>query len=55
VSKAIDTTGTPTVRFDGSVATDTVLRQLLPYMKYCGIPTQAIQASDNAVCNTAVG
>ncbi len=55
VSKAIDTTGTPTVRFDGSVATDTVLRQLLPYMKYCGIPTQAIQASDNAVCSTAVG
>ncbi len=55
VSKAIDTTGTPTVRFDGSVATDTVLRQLLPYMKYCGIPTRAIQASDNAVCNTAAG
>lgn len=55
VSKAIDTTGTPTVRFDGTVATDTVLRQLLPYMKYCSIPTRAIQASDSAVCNTAVG
>ena len=55
VSKAIDTTGTPAVRFDGSVATDTVLRQLLPYMKYCGIQTRAIQASDNAVCNTTVG
>lgn len=55
VSKAIDTTGTPAVRFDGSVATDTVLRQLLPYMKYCGIPTKAIQASDNAVCSTAAG
>ncbi len=55
VSKAIDTTGTPTVRFDGSVATDTVLRQLLPYMKYCGIPTKTIQASDNAVCSTAAG
>ena len=55
VSKAIDTTGTPAVRFDGSVATDTVLRQLLPYMKYCGIQTRAIQASDNAVCNTTAG
>lgn len=55
VSKAIDTTGTVTVRFDGSVATDTVFRQLLPYMKYCGIQAKAIQASDNAVCNTAAG
>ena len=53
VSKAIDTTGTVAVRFDGSVATDTVFRQLLPYMKYCGIQAKAIQASDNAVCNTA--
>lgn len=55
VSKAIDTTGTVAVRFDGSVATDTVFRQLLPYMKYCGIQAKAIQASDNAVCNTAAG
>lgn len=55
VSKAIDTTGTVAVRFDGGVATDTVFRQLLPYMKYCGIQAKAIQASDNAVCNTAVG
>lgn len=55
VSKAIDTTGTVAVRFDGSVTTDTVFRQLLPYMKYCGIQAKAIQASDNAVCNTAAG
>lgn len=55
VSKAIDTTGTVAVRFDGGVATDTVFRQLLPYMKYCGIQAKAIQASDNAVCNTAAG
>lgn len=55
VSKAIDTTGTVAVRFDGTVATDTVFRQLLPYMKYCGIQAKAIQASDNAVCNTAAG
>ena len=55
VSKAIDTTGTVAVRFDGSVATDTVFRQLLPYMKYCGIQAKAIQASDNVVCNTAAG
>lgn len=55
VSKAIDTTGTVAVRFDDSVATDTVFRQLLPYMKYCGIQAKAIQASDNAVCNTAAG
>ena len=55
VSKAIDTTGTVAVCFDGSVATDTVFRQLLPYMKYCGIQAKAIQASDNAVCNTAAG
>lgn len=55
VSKAIDTTGTVAVRFDGSVATDTVFRQLLPYMKYCGIQAKVIQASDNAVCNTAAG
>ena len=55
VSKAIDTTGTVAVRFDGSVTTDTVFRQLLPYMKYCGLQAKAIQASDNAVCNTAAG
>lgn len=52
---AMNTTGTVTIQFGSGANTASVLQQLLPYMKYCGIPADRINAADTAVCNTAIG
>ncbi|MCD8356206.1 MAG: Ig-like domain-containing protein [Clostridia bacterium] len=53
VCNAMNTTNSVTIRFGSSAKTTAVLQQLLPYMKYCGIPAKAISAGDIPVCNTA--
>ena len=55
ISRGINTTNAVTVRFGSNTNTAAVLQQLLPYMKYCGIPAYAISAGDLPVCNTAAG
>lgn len=50
VAAALNATGTVTVRFGSSAQTTAVLRQLLPYIKYCGIPVRALGAGDTPVC-----
>ena len=49
---AINRTGSVTVRFDSSANTASVLQQLMPYMKYCGIPARGIGAGDTPICQT---
>ena len=49
---AINRTGTVTVRFESSAETASVLQQLMPYMKYCGIPARGISAGDTPICQT---
>lgn len=46
---AINTTGNVTLRLDGSTAA-TTLQQLLPYMRYCSIPTKGLSTGDTPVC-----
>ena len=48
--KALDTTGTITLRLDSSATTTNTLQQLLPYMQYCGIPAKGLSAGDTPVC-----
>ena len=48
--KALDTTGSAVLRLDSSAATATTLQQLLPYIKYCGIPVKGVSAGDAPVC-----
>ena len=55
ICRGINTTNAVTVRFGSNTSTAAVLQQLLPYMKYCGIPAYAISDGDLPVCNTAVG
>lgn len=55
VAGAMNTTGEVTIQFGGGANTASVMQQLLPYMKYCGISAERINAADTAVCNTAVG
>lgn len=48
--KALDITGSVTLRLDSSTSTTTILQQLLPYMRYCGIPAKGLSTGDTPVC-----
>lgn len=48
--KAMDTTGAVALRLDSSASTTTTLQQLLPYMRYCGIPAKGLSTGDTPVC-----
>lgn len=48
--KALDITGSVTLRLDSSASTTTILQQLLPYMRYCGIPAKGLSTGDTPVC-----
>lgn len=48
--KAIDITGSVALRLDSSASTTTTLQQLLPYMRYCGIPAKGLSTGDTPVC-----
>lgn len=49
---AINRTGTVTVRFESNAAAASILQQLAPYMKYCGIPSRGISPGDTPICQT---
>ncbi|MDO5783991.1 MAG: Ig-like domain-containing protein [Eubacteriales bacterium] len=48
--RALNTTGSVTLRLDNSATTATTLQQLLPYMRYCGIPAKSLSTGDTPVC-----
>lgn len=47
---ALDKTGNVSLYFTANANTQSVLQQLLPYMKYCGIPAKSISAGDPPYC-----
>lgn len=50
VSRALDATGTVTVRFGDNESTVSALQLLLPYAKYCALPCKPITSGDTPIC-----
>lgn len=50
VSRALNATGTVTVRFGDNESAVSALQLLLPYAKYCALPCKPITSGDTPIC-----